>query len=230
LNNFNNNKDKAIIIGFSTEVDLISNFSNDITYLKKQMNYLEEDEKTAFFDAINIGLDSLENKPGINIIVALTDGQDNSSTVRHQNLIKKAKMFEIPIYTIGLGAINKNTLKSLAYSTKGKFFYSKNSESLINVYKEVAKHINSIYEIKYKSNILDFNLENRNVELVFDIDTLSISPTELKYSLPYSYIKAKSDELEQIQDYLYASGISVAVLLSIGVLIYFKKRNKITIT
>lgn len=228
LKNFNKPSDLAAIIGFSSSVDLITNFTNDKGVLSNQMNRLEEDGKTALYDAISIGLDSLTDKKGVNVIVALTDGDDNASTNSAQDIIKKSKELEIPIYIIGLGEIKKNLLESITNATNGNFYYTKKSTSLIEVYDNVAKQIKSIYEIKYVSENLNRNINNRDITMEFDIDTLFFNTCNLKYDLPSSYIQKKIKEEEQTNTYLWIAGISV-ITLTLGSLAYIKFIKKKTI-
>ncbi len=228
LKKFDKPNDRALIVGFSSKVDLVTNLTNDKQLLSTHMNRLEEDGGTAFYDAINTGLDSLIEKKGINVIVALTDGDDNSSSNSAQDIIKKAKESEIPIYIVGLGEIKKNLLESISNATNGEFYYTKNSTSLIEVYDHVAKQIKSIYEIKYASNSLDYNTSNRDVAMEFDIDTMFFNSCNLKYDIPYSYIQEKIKAEEQTNNYLWAIGISVIVLGAGSYIIYrFKKQNTI---
>lgn len=226
LKNFNKPDDKALIIGFSSTVDLVTNFTNNKMVLGTQMNKLEEDGTTAFYDAISMGIDSLIDKKGINVIVALTDGDDNSSILTAQDIIKKSKEYEIPIYIIGLGDIKKNILESISAATNGMFYYTKSSSSLIEVYDNVAKNLKSIYELKYKSNTLDVNNTNRDISMEFDIDSLFVQSSNIKYEIPYNYIQEKIQEEQTTRNYLWGLGIGVLVLGGGSLVVYKIKKRK----
>jgi Ca-activated chloride channel family protein len=229
LNNFDKPKDLACIIGFSSTVDLITPFSNDKRLLTSQINNLEEEGQTALYDAISIGIDSLSNKDGINVIVALTDGDDNKSTNTAQDIIKKSKEYEVPIYLIGLGAIKKNILESISRSTKGVFYYTKKSTSLVDVYDDVARQIKSIYELRYVSGNNDQTLNKRDIVLEFDIDTLIVKQASINYDLPEEYIQRKIREEEDTRKYLAAAGIGLVVIV-LGSVVYLKiRKNKLSV-
>jgi Ca-activated chloride channel family protein len=137
----NNERDSIQIIDFSTLVDIQSSFSNNKEYLGSWIDSMKADFSTAFLDAINVSLDSIKKHSGIKVIVALSDGMDNSSHVSLENIIKKAKELKIPIYTIGLGNVDIKFLTEISKSTGGAFYYTRNSNSLDIIYREIQKRI-----------------------------------------------------------------------------------------
>jgi VWFA-related protein len=225
LSEFNKPEDNAMIVGFSTDVDMVSEFTNDKSKLKGNINKLEEEGKTAFYDAINVGLDSLSDKKGMNVIVALTDGHDNSSNQTVQDIIKKSRVLDIPVYIVGLGEIKKNILESISDASGGEFFYTKESTSLTEIYDIVAKHIKSIYEVKYKSENLDHQIATREVTLEFNIDTLFLSTYNTKYDLPYSYIQDRIKREKVIRSGLIGMGI-IVLIAGGGAYLWYRSRKR----
>ena len=205
IKQFNKKDDQLMCIGFSTKVDLITRFSNNIDFISNNISTLNEEGKTSFYDALGVGIDSLINKKGINVIVALTDGDDNSSVLTAQDIIMKSKKYDIPIYIIGLGEIKKNILESISFATHGEFFYTKSSTSLIKIYDDVAKILKSVYKAQYSSLNLAVDLQNRDIILDFDIDSLFFDSISAKYSLPYEYIQKEMDMKRQMLNILWFS-------------------------
>ena len=91
----------------------------------------------------------MKTASGIKVVVALTDGNDNESAVEFNSVLLKAQLFEIPLYIIGLGSVNQDSLRTLADSTNGAYFYSPNALGIESVYEDVKAKIQSVYGVKY---------------------------------------------------------------------------------
>lgn len=112
---------------------------------------------TAIGDAIGLAVKSLRDRPEKSrIIVLLTDGADNSSTLPPLQAAKLAKDYGIRIYTIGIGSngevpfpdeyghivmaefpMDEDLLRAIANKTDGGFFRATDAEALQDVYKHI---------------------------------------------------------------------------------------------
>jgi len=226
ISGFVSNKDSMQIIGFSNQVDIISEFSVDKNYLKMIIDSMEADSTTAFFDALEVATDKLKHRSGINIIVALTDGMDNYSQTSPKQIIKNANRDNIPIYCIGFGNVDKKLLEQVSDKTNGSFFYTDNSGALSQIYEEVHKRIMSIYDLRYSSNNLNSNDTLRKVRIEFNIDSQYLAQNILTLKIPeetINYIKAKQMKSKQK---LTGFTVSGAVIASGILLFVFRRRNK----
>jgi Ca-activated chloride channel family protein len=107
---FNSRKDFISVIGFSDRVDRVLPLTNDISKVSSIVDSMNADFSTALYDAMIEGIDKIKIANGVKVLVVLTDGQDNSYKFNWSDVIAKANQLEIPIYIIGLGDVNKDTL------------------------------------------------------------------------------------------------------------------------
>ena len=186
------NKDKFQVIGFSNSVDINTSFYSDTNLIFQAIDSMKVDSSTAFYDAISVGLDSIQN--GINIIVALTDGNDNASSTSVRKVIRKSKKSNTPLILIGLGELDVELLNELANKTNGRFYHAKSTLELKDIYQNIQNQIKSIYDLKYSSESLVFEDSIQQINLSFKIDTANYIKRNIKYNVPeiaYEYLKKK---------------------------------------
>ncbi len=117
--------------------------------IKKELQVggeLEPKGETALFDATYEGISLLEadNSPGKRAVVAMTDGFDNSSRRRVEEVIAYAKETKIPLYLIGFGRegeIDDITMRQMAESTGGKFYHATNKDKLIEIFEFISSDL-----------------------------------------------------------------------------------------
>jgi len=222
VKDFDLNKDKFRIIGFSSSVDINTNFYSDTNLIFQAIDSMKVDSSTAFYDAISIGLDSIQN--GINIIVALTDGNDNSSSTSIRKVIRKSKKSNTPLILIGLGELDVELLNELADKTNGRFYHAKNTLELKSIYRNIQNQIKSIYDLKYISNSIEFKDSIQQIHLSFKIDSANYIKRNVKYNVPeiaYEYIKKKQKKRKT----KFATIIIIACIVAGGISYKVKHRN-----
>jgi Ca-activated chloride channel family protein len=114
VTSFNMKKDFTSVIGFGSTVDLIIPLSNDTTLLLNNIRKIKIDGGTALYDGIMEGMQQLHKKEGVRIVVALTDGFENASGTTLEKMLQYSNKNNIPIYMIGLGGVDKDTLTYIA--------------------------------------------------------------------------------------------------------------------
>jgi len=221
---FDISKDYISVIGFSDSVDFSLPLTQDLNQINRIVDSMEATNSTALYNAMYEGLNQLENTGGISVMIALTDGQDNSSSVPIKAMIEKAKQTDIPIYIVGLGEVQANTLDSICNSTNGKFYYTKSSNSLDSIYQDIRRNIQAYYDLLYVSANLSSMDTTRNVELVFSSDSLQISDMA-SFNLPQE-VKEYLIKKETTKMYTIYGCMFVAVVLLTGILIYRRKKQR----
>jgi Ca-activated chloride channel family protein len=187
---------------------------------------MQADFSTALYDGILAGLDQLGIASGVNILVVLTDGHDNSSGSTWNDVIEMGVAAEVPIYIIGLGDVNEDTLRTIANSTKGQFYRTKSPSSLDSIYAEISKKIQAFYDLTYESSNFSSADTIRKIELSFDIDSIYLinDPTDLK--IPKEVVTMLSQK-EKEKDHIRYGVLATVSLLGLGVLLlYFRKKRK----
>jgi len=214
VKDFELNKDMFQVIGFSSYVDINTSFYSDTNLIFQAIDSMKVDSSTAFYDAISVGLDSTKN--GINFIVALTDGKDNSSTTSFKKVIRKSKKSKTPLILIGLGEVDVELLNVLADKTNGTFYHAKSTLELNSIYQNIQNQIKSIYDLKYSSESLIFEDSTQQIHLSFKIDSANYIKRNIKYNVPevaYEYIKQKKRK----RKILIASIIIIACIVTGGI-------------
>ena len=128
----------------------------------------EAGDSTAIGDALGLAVRNLRERPeNSRIIVLLTDGADNASTIPPLEAAKLAKEYGIRVYTISVGTngpvpipdrsgqivmaqfdVDDGLLKKVADTTGGSFFRATDTATLQKVYDEINRLEKSESETK----------------------------------------------------------------------------------
>jgi hypothetical protein len=113
------------------------------------------------FDALDRAARILQDVPGRKAIIVLTDGLDNRSKVTTDEVIQAIGSSGLSISTIGLGdpsklginsGLDEAVLQSLATRAGGVYGYANDSTSLLNLYEQYGRALQSEYSITYTSS------------------------------------------------------------------------------
>lgn len=115
-------------------------------------------QSTSIGDAVALALKSLQKsrtEKDNQVIILLTDGENNDGRISFPQAISLAKQEGIKVYTIGVGApafslakalfgiensgLDEKSLKELADETNGRYFKVTGLAELVKVYKEIDK-------------------------------------------------------------------------------------------
>jgi Ca-activated chloride channel family protein len=135
--------DNIGLVVFGSSVLTASPLSFDKNSQKEIIKYIDigiVGEQTAMFDSLATSINILKNsKAKSNIIILLTDGEDNASKIPPQIVLKLAKKYKIKIYTIGIGESNRQMLRTIAQETEAKSFLANSKDDLVEVYNTINK-------------------------------------------------------------------------------------------
>jgi VWFA-related protein len=150
------NKDLALLMQFSSEVELVQDFTDNVARLEKALDTLRAGGGTSLYDAIFLAVsDKLKSEAGRKIIVILSDGEDNQSKVQKQEAIVAAQKADVLIYGIGVRSdfgVNFGVMKEFARETGGRFFLAKVQFSeLEESFKEIKRDLQNQYGLAYSS-------------------------------------------------------------------------------
>jgi VWFA-related protein len=142
---------RTSILQFSDRPESATPFTSDKSLIKKRIRELTASGETALFDAVFDALDTLQaddedtRKLGKSIgkraLVILTDGIDNKSHRRVDELIERAKEAKVPLYLLGLGRegeLDEVTMRRMAKETGGQFYAARNQEKLIEIFENLS--------------------------------------------------------------------------------------------
>jgi len=158
-----NPDDEVFIVNFNDEAFLDlphgKNFTNDIKEMEEALTRIDSRGGTAMRDAIRMSIDHLKEKAHKDkkVLVVVTDGNDNSSVISLENLVKAAQQSEVLIYGVGLlgdeerreAARATRALKSLGEATGGAIFFPKELAEVDKIAHQVARDIRNQYTVEY---------------------------------------------------------------------------------
>jgi VWFA-related protein len=159
-----NPKDEAFVVNFADDAYIDQEFTSDVNKLRDGLAHIESRGGTALYDAVVASADKLaaDAKRPKQVIILITDGEDNASTLNLEQGIRRVQQLSGPvIYSIGLlfgdemshGEVRhaRRALEMLSQETGGIAFFPKSLEQVDQIAAEVARDIRSQYTLGYRS-------------------------------------------------------------------------------
>ena len=149
--------DRVGLILFGTHAYLDVPLTPDIQAVGKMIENTmigEAGDSTAIGDALGVAVGNLRSRPGnAKVIILLTDGADNSSSIPPLQAAQLAKQYKIRVYTIGVGSseinampglfaglksdLDEELLQKIADMTEGRYFRATDEKALENIYRSI---------------------------------------------------------------------------------------------
>src|SRR5262249_39646194 len=96
--------DQAFVMGFDMTPKVTQDFTDDIERLAVGVHLLQPGTLTAMYDAVYYSCNKLlkqsQNMPVRRVLILLSDGYDNASSVTRERVIETAQRAEVSVYTI----------------------------------------------------------------------------------------------------------------------------------
>jgi VWFA-related protein len=154
-----NPHDEVFIVNFNDEAYLDVEFTNDIKKMEEGVARIDSRGGTAMREAINGAIDYMKEK-GKNhkrVLLVVTDGNDNASTISLERLVDRARQSEVLVYAIGLldeeehreAKAARRALNALTRESGGLSFYPKGVAEVDAIALQVAHEIRNQYTIAY---------------------------------------------------------------------------------
>lgn len=188
---------RCSIVPFSTKVDRVENFQPKAraAILKQSILRLQADGETALFDATYdaISLLDADGAKGKRAVIAMTDGIDNSSRRRVEEVIERAKEAKVPLYILGFGRPNElddATMRRMAEETGGKYYHAKNKAALMDIFENLSiqLHDDGVDEVSLKKLAKDTGGLYYPVKNVSDLKLILEQVTKSIQREPYEII------------------------------------------
>jgi len=158
-----NPEDEVFVVNFNDEAfnDLPhgKDFTSDIKEMEEALTRIDSRGGTAMRDAIRMSIDHEKEKAHRDkkVLVVVTDGNDNSSLVSLENLVKASQQSGVLIYGIGLLSEEERreakraerALAALAEATGGETFFPREVSEVDRIAHQVARDIRNQYTILY---------------------------------------------------------------------------------
>jgi VWFA-related protein len=146
-------------------------FTNNVSELRATLTETRTEGTTALYDALELSLNHLkEGTHQRKALVLLSDGGDNASLLKLEEVLRMAQQSSATIYCIGIYdpfAKDKNpgVLKKIAKVTGGESYFPTNSSDLQEIWRRVAGSIRAQYTIAYVSSNAVHDGSYRNVKI-----------------------------------------------------------------
>ncbi len=157
-----NPQDEVFIVNFNDDAWLDVPFTNDIGKMEEGIARIDSRGGTAMRDAISMSIDYLKKdaKKDKKVLLVVTDGNDNTSTISLEQLVAKVQKSDVLIYAIGLlneeepreAKAAKRALKALTEASGGLVYYPKELADVDEIALQVAHEIRNQYIIAYVPN------------------------------------------------------------------------------
>ena len=158
-----NPQDEVFIVNFNDEAFLDVEFTNDIKKMQEGVARIDSRGGTAMRDAINGAIDYMNQKAKNHkkVLLIITDGNDNASTISLERLVDRSRQNEILVYAIGLleeeerreAKAAKRALNALAHESGGLTFYPRSTAEVDSLALQVAHEIRNQYTIAYSPTV-----------------------------------------------------------------------------
>jgi Ca-activated chloride channel homolog len=190
-----NKDDEVFVVNFNDEAFLDNphgkEFTSDVKEMEEALTRIDSRGGTAMRDAIRMSIDHLKDKAKKDkkVLVVVTDGNDNSSTITLENLVKSAQQAEVIIYGIGILSEEERreakraerALTELAVATGGEAFFPKDINEVERLAQTVARDIRSQYTIQYSPTNQNMDGSFRQIKVSVNAPGRPIARTRSGY-------------------------------------------------
>ena len=156
-----NPQDEVFVVNFNDESYIDQDFTSDIDRLQDALQRIDTRGGTALYDATSLALDHLvqEGNKDYNkrALLIITDGEDTSSRMDLELLVRKLQSSDVTIYGIGLLSEEERRaakraerhLRSITRPTGGPAYFPASFDEVVPLVKRIAADIRNQYILEY---------------------------------------------------------------------------------
>lgn len=158
--------DEMAVIGFADQPELLEEFTGDVNDVIDTLNGLVASRQTAMLDALYLAADyaSKEGKNRRKAVLLVTDGLDNDSYYKFNEVVSHLREIDVQIYLIGFvsdldrdsGLFKKSAkdkaetlLNKLAEETGGKAFFPRELSEVHAIAEQISTDLRTQYSLGY---------------------------------------------------------------------------------
>jgi Ca-activated chloride channel family protein len=160
-----NPEDESFIVNFDDSAYLEQDFTSSIGDLMDALDNLDTRGETALYDAVFLSTDKVmkEGRRDTKALLLISDGEDNTSKYKYEEVLKRLKEANVTLYAIGLleeseshGLFQKDptkkakqVLEAFAEGTGGVAYFPKSVDEVEELCKQIARDLRNRYTIGY---------------------------------------------------------------------------------
>ena len=160
----------AEITSFDDRVYNRQPFTSNAVLLDSAVDALSTDGDTALYDALYWALQRTNLKSGSRVVIAFTDGEENTSSYSESDVVELSRLTGIPVYLVGIGdEVDAASLRSLATSCNGQYYDASTADlaqALQGIYESIYADQRSMYRVVYTSTFEGETSAYRTIRLV----------------------------------------------------------------
>ena len=166
--------DRAFFSPFAFDAKNIAPFVTEASLLESQIaSSPEAAGGTSLYDAIVTGLYRFRTIQGRKALVIISDGEDTTSRLPYEDMLKYARASRVPLYFIGIGLgfsdmAGTSKMKALAAETGAVAYFIKDVKQLEATYKLLEQDLRSQYLISYQTQSDKKDEAYRTIEVKVD--------------------------------------------------------------
>ena len=147
--------DSVIVAPFNTKLGSITGPTKDVATVAEAIDAMKAKGGTAILDSVAAAVKLLDAAEGRRIMVLVTDGFDENSTITLDAAVKAAQSARITVYGVAIGGINgvslngESALRLLTTRTGGRVFFPWRDTELPRIAKQVAEDARNRYLLTY---------------------------------------------------------------------------------
>lgn len=148
--------DQAMVVQFNESVKGSAEFTGDGERLEQFVEAVQAWGGTALYDAVHYALNRIRDRPGRKAVVVFSDGADNTSSHKEQEVVDYARAVEATVYCIGIRGEGglwarspRGFLRKIASESGGAFFFPERVGELMKVFGEISGELNNHYLLGY---------------------------------------------------------------------------------
>jgi VWFA-related protein len=173
LNQTLRQSDQAFVMGFALTPKVTQDFTNNIGKLAAGIHLLQPGSLTAMYDALNSACDKLlmqpQTSPVRRVVILLSDGYDNASSVTREKVIEKAQRAEVSVYTVSTSLTTRGrgqrTLERIADATGGRWYVPVQITGVAHAFTTIREELRSQYAVSYKPAAFKPDGHYRTIEI-----------------------------------------------------------------
>ena len=151
-------EDEFFISTFNEQSGIQQDFTTDRQVLEQQLKQVKAGGATALYDAILEAVDHVrQGHHDKKALLVVTDGDDNSSTHRFEEVLERARQENVAIYVVGMfdkwDVMDEKTLKKLltevAEATGGKAYFPRTVKECEQACIAIAQELRQQYAVGY---------------------------------------------------------------------------------
>jgi Ca-activated chloride channel family protein len=200
-----NPDDEVFIVNFNDDAHFDQPLTNDIKKLESALARMEARGGTAMRDALSKSINYVKKngKKDKKVLVVITDGNDNSSDISLDQVLRQAQSSDVLIYSIGLlneeeareARSAKKALKALADASGGLDYYPKSLSDVQEITPRVAHEIRNQYILGYTSSNQALDGSFRQVKVtVTGFGRPTVRTRNGYYATPTAQIRVPGEE------------------------------------